>query len=148
MSNGISVIPANVFYLKARGVIKEFEGEDGKYNFTIKIKTINDVKLGIKKINLMKKQLQNIKREMNQEILKIKKYFSELRGTVQAGFISSVAGRSFASRDRAMKRIGVNAERDKNLDPYNKVMNFIIASTTALDSLKFKMEEYLSKATP
>jgi len=145
MSNEPTVVKAEVYLRKAQDIIKEFKGEDGKYNFNFPTKTINEAKMSIKRISLIKKNLMVVKRELGQEMTKIRSIYSDASGNVQAGALATFAGKGTAGRDRAAKKRGLKANRDKFLEPYEKVKNWIEKVILKMDNLKLICENNVNK---
>ena len=117
--------------------------------WTMKIRERRDAEMVLKKLRIMQKGVQQIKKEINLEIKNIRAVYRQKSSAAGEGsaFVLSLVGKKGLARSARSdgKRI-VARERDRVIAPYEKLKLDIDNMLLKMDRLKIQLEEYIQKA--
>jgi hypothetical protein len=125
----------------------KFSGD--KINFSLGVcNNIEDAKLLLKKIILMKKQLSAIKSEANNEMKIIRSAYQIEKEKVNrssSALTTLLLGKRAAGRERQSKKFSLSAKQKSALAPYENVKVSIDRLLLEIDRIKLNIETDFSK---
>jgi alkyl hydroperoxide reductase subunit AhpC len=127
-------------YLKAVRRVLGIPVDQSEIHLQWEYDTPEDIKIHLAQIRQIQKELRFLKREISLDVKAIRADYRLNVSNVQAGLLSSLAGRKFAGHDRALKKESLRQKEREVIFPYESLSRQIDQLIIQLDGAKMQME--------
>ena len=110
------------------------------------ISSIEEAKLALKKVRLLQKELRIVKREVNTVMKSIRADYSAKLPDAGSGggfALRLLGGKGAARQHEALAKRDLRNRRDRELEPYEKLKDYIDSAILSGDRAKLEIEEYI-----